>query len=92
MYLFFTPIPSVLGCYFYVFETESSPLSCVVMLTILFVLKFETIFLRRILKGALLCHSILPNSIGSEILMIQTLYSKTALLPVNHCIRLLFLS
>lgn len=58
----------------------------------MFVLKFKTIFLKRILKGALFCHSIFPNSIGSEILMVQTLYSRTVLLSVNHYIRLLFLS
>lgn len=92
LYIFF-PLPQLLfqGS-FYVIKTESASLSSVFMLTIMLVLKFKTIFLRRIFKGALLPHSVLPNTIGSAILIVQTFYSKTILLSVHHCVRLLFLS
>lgn len=56
VYFFSTAVPSILGCSFYVFKTESPSLSGVFMLASMFVLKFRTVFLRRILKGALLGH------------------------------------
>lgn len=96
MSLISTIVPSGFVCSLYVIRTHSplvykNFLLCSCSWLCLFS-NVRLFFLRGYLKELFLYHSILPNSIGSEIQMIQAIFSETIVVSMNHCIRIFLLS